>query len=252
MKYNSNTINKIKSIEDNISFDGVLNLALLVFDIKQISRLENVDDINALELFLNEIELFSKKKDEETLYVSKTKKCLDIWFYYDSKDNNDIYFWKLLWFPDCCIKKFTSIWWIDKDNMFSFLKDNVENKLESSNYLNFFENKLIYHIPCSMTCKKSVSIWEKAMKLFLLLNNDKRIEDVLSNKTYILFENFQWLRIEDNKYGFWSIFGYDGDENIKRIKDWYKIDIIWENKITLFKDSLNNVEVDNVIVFNFI
>ncbi len=252
MKYDIKILDKLKYLEDLIYFDGVLNIASLLFDIKQISRLENIKQIGKVGKELSKLWLELYKSDSETLYVSKSKKELKIGVYYDLKNHNANYLWKLLWYPKCCIKKFVDNWWIDNINFFKFLLKKVDKKDRSSSYLNIFEDKLIYHVPCSMGCEKSIFIGKKVLELFLLLNKNKDMKYLFKEKKYILFNDFEWIKISNNNYSYWSIFSSWNNEIIKKVKKWYKISIIWNEKIEIYKNWYEKQLINDFIVFNFI
>lgn len=247
----SSKLEIIKSLEKYIYFDWVLNILSLLFDIKKVSRIENLNSIDTVIEVLSKFWFSCHNKKDKTLYVAKNKENLDLWVYNDIEKNNAYNLWKLLWFPDCCIKKFIDIWWVSEKKLFNFLKE-INNKDISSNYLNFFENKLIYHLPCSMTCKKSINIWKKVYKIFTLLTTKNDTLDFFRKKTYIVFKNLQWLKIENNNYSFWWLLKEKNTRIKNKIKKWYEIRIISDNEIILYNWKKDEILVDDVIIFNFI
>lgn len=246
---NSNKLDIIKNLEQYIYFDWVLNILSLLFDIKKISRIENTNNISMVVDILNWLWFSIYKRNEKILYVAKNKENLDLWVYNDIEKNNAYNFWKMLWFPDCCIEEFMNIWWVSEKKMFNFLKE-ISHKDNSNNYLNFFENKLIYHLPCSMNCGESIKIWKKVYEIYNILH--KNNNDFFSKKIYIVFKDLQWIKIENNNYSFWWLIKDRNTRYKNKIKKWYKIRIISNNEIILYNNTNTEIFIENVIIFNFV
>lgn len=128
----------------------------------------------------------------------------------------------------------------------------MNEKNKSSNYLNFFENKLIYNIPCSMSCLESIEIWKKVYKIWALYKGKSVENNFLKEKTYIVFEDLQWFKIEDDKYSFWWLVKEKNTRIIGKIKKWYKIKIISDNEIILYNEANDVINIGNIIIFNFV
>jgi hypothetical protein len=101
-----------------------------------------------------------------------------------------------------------------------------------------------------MNCSNSIEIWKKILPFYLWLKKDKQNISLFEEKYYILFRNLEWVKIYKDKYYYWSIYGNSWNKYVDKIKKWYKILILNDNKINLINWS--NVEnIDDFIIFKF-
>lgn len=240
-------IKKILWYEKYILFDGAINLLLLIFWFKLVSRLENITPINWLINDLIEVWFVVKKIDNNNIYVSNNIAYLEEWYKYDFLNKDSYKFWKILWFPNCCIKKFVDYWWIDNLDMYNCISK-LSSRANCSHYLNLFEYKIFFHFPCNMNCKETIKINKK---VFTILNKfyPKYFNGFFLKKTYILFSNLEWIKISNDwRYSFWSFYENTSYyENM--IKQGYSLIIIWNSNV-IFQKKGDKIIFD-CLVFNY-
>jgi hypothetical protein len=115
------------------------------------------------------------------LYVSKSKKLLDILSEINSRKeekNKNYLIWKMLWYPDCCIKFFLEY------NYKSDVDFNVLVKYRTiwqfdwrlNNLINPYS--LIPFFPCSYNCKEAIKYAENNLEI---IKNREEIKNIFRN-----------------------------------------------------------------------
>ena len=207
-------------------YDYIFSLEILwvLSGFKKIAKLEpfTQEDLDKIKNFLSSkwLKYLSYEKDEYfddekmlfikwktswktyiDLYISKSNKTLDIlgdtiWKETDRRKKNYL-IWKLLWYPDCCVKSFL------ENNYSKDLDFNLEIKNKTVWKFNWRLNNLInpYSLipffPCSYNCKEAMQYAEN--NLNILWKRDE-IKNVFKNK--IVYNDFWDIsilsKIEEN------------------------------------------------------
>jgi hypothetical protein len=175
------TLNQLELIKDKLNF---LNLEYIYFE-----KDEYFDD---------EKMLFLKWKNGEEkyidIYISRSKKTLNILENILNTEKNIIkknfLIWKLLWYPDCCIKSFleSNYTWDISFNL--KVKENTTWKFDwrLNNLINPYS--LIPFFPCTYNCKEAVKYAENNLDIIW---NREEIEEIFKN--VIEYNNFWDIKI---------------------------------------------------------
>lgn len=223
---------------------------------------ENIDE-NCIWKDTNKIIYISSDINKANL-VKEYDECFEWEFYVNHKlstkykfDEATIWNWKLLGYPNCCVESF-----INTDNydskLFYAFSDKAKNYLKCHNYLNVLEYIILYHIPCSFDCSKSIFLWEKTINYYLDSYSpsirDYLIENIHAEKTYILFKSLNWIKIQSWKYYYGSYILKEDKifNNIKSLIDehWFKIDIINAKEVKIY-NNIKKIIVKDIQVLHF-
>lgn len=224
--------------------------------------------------YVNPAEKCYPENENKIIYIWKDIACCQLWKEYDACFEGEFYInhkisekytrneatignGKLLWYPDCCVNHFMNND-SDDSHLFHIFSTKLTNYLTCNNYLNNFENFVLHHIPCSFECQKSIDLAKNILPLYIFSHarefNYNIIDNIISEKTYILFSSVNWIKIEWGRYFFWSYLGqYDRwFEKLKLLikKFRFEIKIIDEKKILLFNEH-NEIIKDDIQVFHF-
>ena len=162
---------------------------------------------------------------------------------------------KLLWYPDCCVESFMETDGYD-NTLFHMFSSKLHDYMNCSNYLNQFEYPILHHIACSFECRESIELAEKILPFYIKSANlnTEHLNRMFSEKTYILFGSLNWIKIENEKYSFWSRIK-NNDPLFEKIKTlltrwWFKIRIQEKGNIHLFHKE-KEISINNIRVFHF-
>ncbi len=271
-----NTKDTNKILKESRHYISEYNLACLFYDYKSVMK--QPVDIREFEKFekilkdLNLVYVFSdffyfnpnencKEKDShKIIYISKNielakeAKRIDCIFnsefYVDftpstvnySIDEVNEIMWKLLGYPDCCVRSFNGYDWPD-GVLFDIFSKRMDTPQDCHNFLNQFELQILHHIPCSFNCQKSIDLWAKLFPLFIESYDHQKREamkkDILCEKTYVFFSSTSWIKMVNGEYVFGS--------NIKKPDSLYdKVTFLIEKcdfHVTIL--SSNEIEVSN-------
>ncbi len=148
-------INKIPLFIKNIKF-----LKEHIIGIYSVIEIESYSETRLKNWFVN-------------IPVAIDKKTLKSFINYDTSSDykiRNIWTWKLLGYPDCCIKNA-----VKNSVTLENLKNYERNKIKSWNCpLIWWNIKLYTHIPCSNNCEKTIDAAEKLL-LYLAQKNGKEI-----------------------------------------------------------------------------
>jgi len=179
------TISNLKKIEK----------ILQKLDIKYISFQKN-------EYFSEEKMLFLKWNKTNVyidIYISKSNKILNKLkeiILYENDYKKNFLIWKLLWYPDCCIKSFLSQEYTWDYNMNLKIKERTIWKFDwrLNNLINPYS--LIPFFPCSYNCKNAIKYAENNLKI--IWNKDE-IKNIFYN--IIEYNDFWNYKVVDKLKG---------------------------------------------------
>ena len=240
----------ILSLEKIIFFDGILNLMSLLADLRMVSKIENITDLELFKKALDHLGLYYDSMDARIFYVSKkmalVKKSIDV----DGEKKDSLLFWRLLWYPDCCIRSFLDYGWISNEELYGYFEKltNLHGRKNISRYLNLFEHKFIYHVPCSLDCQHSIKLAKnmEILSLALSRNQDARTDP----EKYILCKNGEWIKFRNNIISHGSL--HNTSHSIQeRIESGYSLEIPKDRSVILLKKDSKEYMYE-YIEFNYI
>lgn len=238
------------------------------YDIKKIAKLEpfTENNIKPILIFLDELwlkyikikraEVFNEKdmifnkatevEDWIDLFVSKLDKYLDLVakIYNSPKSKKtEVLIWKLLWYPDCCIKSFLSNKYINDKLYDNYLNDKTIWYFDwrLNNTLSIY--RLIPFFPCTYNCNEAIKY---AQKQFDIMPNNHNLYKIL--RSLVLYDNFWnyivliWWKINNKSIIYDSIFSSEYIEDrtaIKHIEEKkyiikWDIVLIWKKNYRIF------------------
>lgn len=212
-------------------FYGYKTVMKQPIDIRNLSKLDEIlKNLNLVYVlsdffYFNPNEGCEEKNTHKIIYISKDTQyaneakridCIfNSEFYVDftpsivdySIDEVNQIMWKLLWYPDCCVRSFNWYDWPDWV-LFDIFSKRMDTPQDCHNFLNQFELQILHHIPCSFNCQKSIDLWEKLFPLFIdsydPFKKEQIKKDILCEKTYVFFSSTGWIKMVDGKYVFGS------------------------------------------------
>lgn len=236
---NSNELNNIellKSFDKSIYFDNTLNILFLLIWFKSISSLENIwkSNINQLITLLKKLNLYYKI-EPNYVYVSKNNYLVSN----IEKLKDNLVFWKILWFPECCCNAYDWFGWISEKNYFEyFVSMNLKSNRGKYKLLTFFnwEWKLFFHIPCSFSCLETYKKADFIYKNYSLISDYKHC---LNFDKFIILENLVYIRLLKNKIvSCWTFIPESEDSLVfKDLENWNYVDILDKSIIFLWNKS---------------
>jgi hypothetical protein len=201
-----------------------LEILWLLKGFKKITKLEpfTLEDLNNVKDILNKkwIKYIYFEKDEYfdeqdmlfkkwnikwkqyiDIYLSKSNQLLEILknkiLIEENIKKKNYLIWKLLWYPDCCIKKFLENNYSSDKDFNIQIKENTNWKLDwrLNNLINPYS--LIPFFPCSYNCEEAIKYAENNLEIIW---NKKEIENNFKNiLEYNSFWNYKKLNNNTGK-----------------------------------------------------
>jgi len=221
LKYNEIFTNELVRLGTKFDYVYSLEIKWVLKWFKKIAKLEpfTISNLKKIEKILQKLDIkyiyFQKNEyfsEEKMLFLkwNKTNVYIDIYIsksnkilnklkeiiLYENDYKKNLLIWKLLWYPDCCIKSFLSQEYTWDYNMNLKIKERTIWKFDwrLNNLINPYS--LIPFFPCSYNCKNAIKYAENNLKI--IWNKDE-IKNIFYN--IIEYNDFWNYKVVDKLKG---------------------------------------------------